>query len=239
MEERKRKVDSIKDWLQVMAIVTAALWAIWKFIYEDRILPERIPPHVIMTSEMEKIGQKNSLLAIRVRINVHNSSSRKVNVLTSWYQISAAKIRAYELDDSTFSASLEENMNGQFFTRLPRNFYDEVFQIIEAGKFLDNGWWFEADEKSSVDFVVYIPENKYDLIRLLAGINVGKNVEPFVFRWNVTEDCKFEQFTYLKMEGFEQDSSRVELYDPLGKHKKLQQKYHLVMTQTNSELSLW
>jgi hypothetical protein len=245
MEEKKWKLktwnlSTVKDWLQTIAIVIAAIWAIWKFIYEDRILPDRLPPHLVMTSEMEKIGTRSSITAIRVKVDIHNTSKRKVYVLSSWYHIAGSRIDTYDLANVDFSGALKNNMNDQNSTRRnPRYFYDKDFMIVEAGKVLDNGWWFEADEKFSKSFIVFLPENKYDLIRLTADVNVAKNIDPFVDRWEINEDCSVYPVTYLKLEGFENDTSRVKRYDPLAKHKDIQSKYHLVHTNTASELSLW
>jgi hypothetical protein len=239
-ELKKWDVNIAKDWLQTIAIVMAAIWAIWKFIYEDRILPDRIPPHVIMTSEMEKIGSRDSITAIRVKVDIHNTSKRKVYVLSSWYHIAGSRIDTYDLANVDFSGALKNNMNDQNITRrTPRYFYDKDFTIVEAGKLLDNGWWFEADEEFSKSFIVFLPENKYDLIKLRADVNVAKHIEPFVDRWEVNEDCSVYPVTYLKLEGFESDTSRVERYDPLAKHKDIQSRHHLVHTNTASELSLW
>jgi hypothetical protein len=240
MEEKKWKVNTVKDWLQILAIVVAATWAIWKFIYQDRILPEKLPPHLVMTSEMEIIGVENSMTAVRVKVDIHNSSKRKIAVLSSWYHIAGSRIDSYELENTEFSAALKRNMNDRnIIKRTPRYFYDIDFMIIEAGKLLDESWWFEADEKFTKSFIVFVPANKYDLIKLRADVNVAKNIEPFVDRWEVDEDCSVYPVTYLKLEGFESDTSRVERYDPLAKHKDIQSKYHLVHTNTASELSLW
>lgn len=240
MEKRKVNVGTIKDWLQVVAIVVAATWAIWKFIYEDRILPERIPPHVIMTSEMQKIGTKNSMTAIRVNVNINNTSHRKVYALSSWYHVAGSKIEGYSLDDTTFADAIEAKMNGKDGGgRIPRYFYDKDFEVIEAGALLDKGWWFEAGEEVSKSFVIFVPEGEYDLLRFWADIDVAKNTEPFVEKWEVKKGVLLNPLIYLKLDGFEEDSARVELYYPLGKHKELQEKYSLVHTKTYSELSLW
>lgn len=245
MEEKKWKVNTwnmstVKDWLQTIAIVVAAIWAVWKFIYEDRILPQKLPPHLIMASEMEIIGTKNSMTAIRVKVDIHNSSQRKIPVLSSWYHIAGSRIDSYELEDKDFSNALKKNMNDRNSNgRTPRYFYDKDFIIIEAGKLLDEGWWFEANEKFTKSFIVLVPANNYDLIKLQADVNVAKNIEPFFEKWEVNEDCSVSPLTYLRLDGFEQDSSRAEQYDPLAKHKELQADHHLVHTNTSSELSLW
>jgi len=242
MEERKAKVSSIKDSLQTIAIVVAAVWAIWKFIYEDRILPERIPPHVIMTSEMQKIGTKNSMAAIRVNVNINNTSHRKVYALSCWYHIAGSKIEGYRADDTSFAEAIKVKMNGKDAGgRISRYFYDREIEVIEAGALLDSGWWFEAGEEVSKSFVIFVPEGKYDLLKFWTDINVAKNIEPFVVKWEVQKEGAIYPENYLKLDGFEEDSSRVEIYDPLkiSRHKELQESYHLVHTKTNSELSLW
>lgn len=65
-------IATIRDVVEVVAIVAAGIWALYVFVYEQRIKPASEPPAVLLTGSMQKVGQHNGLVQISYSATVRN-----------------------------------------------------------------------------------------------------------------------------------------------------------------------
>ena len=81
--KRRTTVGLIRDVVEVVAIVAAGAWAFYIFAYENRIKPSWASPEVNFTATMQRLGERNGLIAVRVHQTMHNFGTVPANFWAS------------------------------------------------------------------------------------------------------------------------------------------------------------
>lgn len=71
-DEGRSTIATIRDIVEIVAIVAAGVWALYVFVYEQRIKPASEPPAILLTGSMQKVGQHNGLVQISYSATVRN-----------------------------------------------------------------------------------------------------------------------------------------------------------------------
>ena len=59
--------------MEIVAIVAAGIWAIYTFVYVERIKPSHDVPQVTMTGSLQRLGERNGLVAFRYSVDIRNT----------------------------------------------------------------------------------------------------------------------------------------------------------------------
>jgi hypothetical protein len=89
----KFNMETLNSAVQTLAIVLAGAWAVYTFIYEAKIAPGLAPPSVSVTSTLERVGQKDGMVAIRSTVTRTNVGQAEVRVLGLTYNVVGVKVR--------------------------------------------------------------------------------------------------------------------------------------------------
>lgn len=85
MAERKRPshraIATLRDIVEVIAILAAGAWAIYTFVYEQRIKPAQEPPSLVLTGGLERVGERNGMIQMAYHAALRNSGQTRVYVI--------------------------------------------------------------------------------------------------------------------------------------------------------------
>ena len=59
----KFSLEALNSGVQTLAIVLAGAWGVYTFVYEAKIAPGLAPPSVSVTSALERVGQRDGVVA--------------------------------------------------------------------------------------------------------------------------------------------------------------------------------
>ncbi len=76
-----RGVATARDILEILAILAAGIWALYVFVYEQRLKPAAEPPSVIFTGSLQRLGQHAGLIQFGVRGKVVNNGQTDVSII--------------------------------------------------------------------------------------------------------------------------------------------------------------
>jgi hypothetical protein len=62
----------VRDVVEVIAIVAAGIWAFYVFAYENRIKPSMADPDVNVTASIQRLGERNGLIAVGLHLRLQN-----------------------------------------------------------------------------------------------------------------------------------------------------------------------
>jgi hypothetical protein len=65
-------IQTVRDIVEIVAITLAGAWAIYIFVYENRIRPTFAPPNLVFSAEMERVGTHRDLAVVKVITHVKN-----------------------------------------------------------------------------------------------------------------------------------------------------------------------
>jgi len=71
----------IKDLVQAVAFTAAGVWAIYNFWYRERYLPRTVDANVVVKSTLEKLGEKDGIVALRLSMVAENHGAAPARIL--------------------------------------------------------------------------------------------------------------------------------------------------------------
>jgi hypothetical protein len=178
-------METLNSAVQTLAIVLAGAWGVYTFVYEAKIAPGLAPPSVSVTSALERVGERDGMVAIRSTVTRTNVGQAEVRVLGLTYNVVGVRTRFGE------GAAAAGAMPGELpasSTVAQARHYDEP----EGGEvILRHGVLFEGatalpsepsalnpGEAVSRDLVFYADPARFDSIRFLVELSYAKTSEP-------------------------------------------------------------
>lgn len=153
--------------------------------------PNPAGPHLEVTSALERVGEKNGLVAVKARITLKNSGQRKITVIDSVFRVTGQNVRKRHLEEDMSCFREQRKKKRQPKPEIKRNGFCNMLApaaeselpalngvaairgsteknggVVESGQILDRGWFFEPGESSTREFIVHVPVGGYDLLRL-------------------------------------------------------------------------
>lgn len=87
--ERARRshhtIAIVRDLVEVIAILAAGAWAIYTFIYEQRIVPASQPPSVTLTGSLQRIAERGGMVQMEYRATLRNTGHTRVYVIAEGF----------------------------------------------------------------------------------------------------------------------------------------------------------
>lgn len=182
---------------QILFLALGAIWAFYVFIYDARIVPSQQPPQVTVSGELEQVGRKDGLVAVKAKLSVKNPGKSRAIFLAAFYNLigyKLNKLEAVEATDQQYIGRLNEKRAVK--EESPCNFYgpeinasryyrkgEETF--INGGNLLI-GSWLDPDDQYTREYVFYVPEENYDLVQLQFNTYVTKDYQ--LIKWQNVED---------------------------------------------------
>lgn len=252
--------ESIRNWVEIVAIIAAGIWAVWVFVYKRTIVPSRLPPHLVISTNLQEAGRKNvistnlqrveredSLVAIRAEVLVTNKSKTRVEVFASWFNASAVNIsytgdekdEKKEADTSFARTVITELKKSPDVTSTLRHIQEDRVETVAAGRLLAETMWFDPNEEVSRRIVFYVSD-QFDVVEFRATIQYDKSRKKFDQEWTTAELGSIKSERYIKLRGFKKDPKKRELYDPeKKKHKKIKKRFGVAVVRYVGRISLW
>ena len=178
-------MEALNSAVQTLAIVLAGAWAVYTFVYEAKIAPGLAPPSVSVTSKLERVGERDGMVAIRSTVTRTNVGQAEVRVLGLTYNVVGVRVRFGEATAAADAMPVELPASS---TVAQAKYYDEP----EGGEvILRHGVLFAGatalpsepsglnpGEAVSRDLIFYADPTKFDSIRFLVGLSYVKMSEP-------------------------------------------------------------
>lgn len=86
-------MEALNSAVQTLAIVLAGAWAVYTFVYEAKIAPGLAPPSLSVTTKLERVGERDGVVAIRSTVTRTNVGQAEVRVLGLTYNVMGVKVR--------------------------------------------------------------------------------------------------------------------------------------------------
>ena len=192
-----RQIGLARDVVEIAAIILAGIWAIYVFVYTDKIEPYQKPSAPIVDASIAVVGAKGSLLAVQLTQSIRNTAASKLVVRGTSAQISGITVRtspAYSLRTvRPPGILLQDRIQSQNLEEAYLWTYTKTMEL-ESGQNFVHRW------------IVYVPRGKYDSLLLDAtwaySYNPGEN-SPVSFSRNKAGIIQFDNAGDLQITGSE------------------------------------
>ena len=93
-EHSTNRLAAVRDVVEIVAILAAGLWAMYVFIYENRIKPALLEPTVSVTATMEALGHDRGLTAVRLDTHIVNVGTVRARFLAYSVTVLGSQVNA-------------------------------------------------------------------------------------------------------------------------------------------------
>lgn len=164
-------IATVRDIVEIVAILAAGIWAFYVFAYENRIKPALANPDVDVAASIQRIGRHNGLSAIGLRVRLHNIGTVRAHFLAMAVNVYGQRVMETQPSISRDRNPLGYNFNGYYRTgpKTPLFTYAYVTQLgnpaTKVDTALDPGMTIENYR------TFYVPDGRFDL--LTVGIDTA------------------------------------------------------------------
>lgn len=180
---------TLNTWVQTIAIIVAAVWGGYTFVYKEIILPKAAPINVTVNLQLKKASNgdlKYPLVAIEMHVSATNPSSRKVYLLPNAFFVSGIKLDPDgEMPDS-FNKRVAALISAQEGQSMMRHAKLGLPTIVAAGSLFPDRW-LSPGETISCTIIFYVSRKEYALIdakTLVPSVEVKSGIE---LQWAIDE----------------------------------------------------
>lgn len=184
--------EEVNTWAQIGAIIAAASWAIYTFVYKEITIPKSAPINVSLNLKLQKIGtgdmkdKKNekSLTGVEMNVAAKNPSSLKIHLLPSVFIVYGRKITVKDNDLSDYNTKINSESDLHWFKHLEID-QPSLDSIVAIGNLLKD-IELKPGEAVKRTLIFYVPVGEYDLLEAHAFIPNGKDIRGIELEWNYT-----------------------------------------------------
>jgi hypothetical protein len=169
--EPYRRVSHVRDIVEIVAIIAAGVWAIYVFVYMDRIEPFQKPVAPVIDASMTVVGAKGDVLAVRISQSLKNLGPAKLYILGRIANVLGTNVRLPDnraLRYFKTGSSLDEVR-----ARFSFSHFEPAFTYIDRNPdSLGSGQTF------SYSSIIYVPRGRYDALVLDADFAYTRSPQP-------------------------------------------------------------
>lgn len=163
--ERDR-ISTIRDIVEIVAIVAAGCWAFYIFAYENRIKPSFAAPDVNVTASMQKLGQRNGLVAVGLRVQLHNVGTVQARFLASAINVYGQRIIARKPPSHSGSAGIDYDGSDFSAADSPVAVYTWAYVTDQGDPASHHQSWLDPGSSIENGRIFYVPQGRFDLLTL-------------------------------------------------------------------------
>lgn len=151
---QSRTIALIRDMVEIVAIVAAGCWAIYVFVYTDKIEPYQKPLAPVVKAEITVDGVKGDLLALRLSQSIQNPGPAPMYVLGSAADLSGESGIVSGAPRWSNEPNAQSIMQGVRATK-----FDHIYAYVNRSTIrLDPGLTWEHS------WIVFVPRRRYDVL---------------------------------------------------------------------------
>lgn len=164
-----RVIATVRDVVEVIAILAAGIWAFYVFAYENRIKPSMASPDLDVTASMQKISERNGLIAVGLHVQFHNIGTVKADLLAVALNVYGQRVLESQPRPGRNGHPLQYVFGPYYQTGRMVPVYSNAYVTAHGDP--ATGEYTDLDPGTTINnyYTFYVPRGRFDLLTL--GIN--------------------------------------------------------------------
>lgn len=170
-----RVFATLRDIVEIVAIVAAGFWALYVFVYEQRIKPAGEPPELLLSGNLHQLGFHNGLAQIGYNVTVRNVGRTDVYIVAA----------AFVADGITYTAQgapatyrpapglSTYQRSARIASRTP--VYDTMELTRYVNKSYNGGYSLSPDQQVPYSGIFLVKRGEFDSVELFGSMAYTKN----------------------------------------------------------------
>lgn len=154
----------VRDVVEVVAILAAGIWAFYVFAYENRIKPSLARPEIDVTASIQRLSERNGLIAVGVRLQLHNIGTVRAHFVGVALNVYGQRVVPAQPHPASGMHTVQYQYRGFYRTdaRVPVYSYAYVTQLGDPSTGQDTA----LDPGTTIENyrTFYVPKGRFDLL---------------------------------------------------------------------------
>jgi hypothetical protein len=161
----------IRDVVEVIAFLLAGAWAIYVFVYQNRIEPGFAQPALSMTMTMRHVGNDGPLAVIRIDETLRNTSPVRVHFLGDSVTVIGSRIVPLASPQAAAATTTQNQLQAYYSMIDSEPVFRYAFVTALGDPNTGKDLFLQPGEEVPNSYEFYVPRNKF--ARLEAYISVA------------------------------------------------------------------
>lgn len=186
-DEKPNLIRTIRDVVEIVAIILAGAWAFYTFIYVNSIVPSFEQPRVVLTVQLTKQGVHDGLVAVRMQSTLRNVTAIHAHFLGIVWYVDGQRIRPLARPASPNERAGSITLSAYYRSPAAVPVFASGFITHLGNATNGNDLDLEPGDETAEDWTFYVPEGKFD--RLSAYVEAkytryDSQTIPTVLQWS-------------------------------------------------------
>jgi len=215
MDETRSWSAILKTWIPILVGVGGLLVGAAPFLYQNFVEPQRAPRTLAISTSLEKVGETESLVAVKGTLKIKNITKTRVEVLAGYYNVVAMPVMPAHGEVASFRNMVKKDITNAQYRMFAYHFSEPSATVVFAGKLFDESdkaWW-DPDLDYSREFHVFVPRGRYSVIQLNTVMYYARDRKLASTKWTVGDDGSIAAAPCRKLPGFDTDPAKCEEID--------------------------
>jgi hypothetical protein len=173
-------LGSIRDVVEIVAIVAAGAWAFYTFVYENQIKPANERAEVQIESTLTRLGQSRGLLAVQSHILIRNVGVSDVSLYGFAETVTGSTVRpgGPTPAPSVSGAATYLQSEPGWVERAKTTVYSVGLLTRIADVHASNELNLRPGQSAPFDRLIYVPAGKFDELDTFVSTRFSSNGKP-------------------------------------------------------------
>jgi hypothetical protein len=159
---------TLREIVEVVAILLAGIWALYVFVFENEIRPAFAPPTPSFTVEMRHVGDDRNLAVVRVEVTLRNPGSADVKFLGYSLTVFGSKVIGAASPRPAAADPFENKLEAYNTYSKAEPVFRDAFVTSQGNPKATHGLFLNAGQTTTLSDEFYVPKGRFD--RLVAWL---------------------------------------------------------------------
>jgi hypothetical protein len=159
---------TLREIVEVIAILLAGMWALYVFVFENEIRPAFAPPTPSFTVEMRHVGDDRNLAVVRVEVTLRNPGSADVKFLGYSLTALGSKVDGVASPRPAASDPFDNKLEAYNTYSKAEPVFRDAFVTSQGNPKASRGLFLNAGQTTTLFDEFYVPKGRFD--RLVAWL---------------------------------------------------------------------
>ncbi|MBV8372781.1 MAG: hypothetical protein JOY69_05940 [Candidatus Eremiobacteraeota bacterium] len=177
-ERRSHRVRIVRDVVEVIALLAAGVWAFYTFAYENRIKPSLGAPELNFVVTMQKLGERDGLVGVRLHTEIHNVGTVAANIVGLSYWILGKRVEPAAQPRPPVISRGTANLKAFYRESRVTPVFGQAYLTQMADRRSVNMTNIDPGGDLSRDTVFFVPVNRFDYLEAHISARFTKEDRP-------------------------------------------------------------
>src|SRR5690349_4789811 len=107
-ESKIKRAEYLKNWVEIIAIMLAAPWALYNFYFDKVFTPANEPPYLNISSNHTIQGEKDSFYLVRSTVLIKNTGKIRTIIHAGCFNLTAFRVQPNPDADPQYAKLIEK-----------------------------------------------------------------------------------------------------------------------------------